>query len=101
MGAAQVYVTHLYPHSGWASVYVTIWYNSMVLVVRWIQFGDTLRAFQVLLAHFDLLICIKRPQTYNDGYKFEAIIQISKHETNAKVKWMGYDFSHSQWIWLS
>ena len=66
MGAEQVHVIHLQPHSGWASIYVIVWYNSLVLVVRWIQFGDTLRAFQVLLANIDSLTCIKRLQTYTD-----------------------------------
>ena len=44
--------------------YVTVWYNLLVLAVRWIQFGDTLRGFQALLAHLDFLVCIKCLQIY-------------------------------------
>ena len=66
IGAEQVHVIHLQPYNGWASIYITLWYNSLVLVIQWIQFGDTLISFQVLLAHFDLLTFIKHLQTYTN-----------------------------------
>ena len=37
----------------------------------------------------------------DDSHKVEAILKINKCETYAKVKWMGYDSSHNQWIRLS
>ena len=36
----------------------------------------------------------------DDSYEVEAIFQINKRGTRTKVKWMGYDSSHNQWIQL-
>ena len=41
------------------------------------------------------------PVLEDDSYEVEAILQINKRGTYAKVKWMGYDSSHNQWIRLS
>ena len=41
------------------------------------------------------------PTLEDDSYKVEAILQINKRGTHAKVKWMGYDSLHNQWIWIS
>ena len=41
------------------------------------------------------------PVLEDDSYEVEAIIQINKHGTHAKVKWMGYDYPYNQWIRLS
>ena len=35
------------------------------------------------------------------SYEVEAILQINKYGTHSKVKWVGYDSSSNQWIWLS
>ena len=37
----------------------------------------------------------------DDSYEVEAILQINKHEMHAKVKWLGYDSSHKQYIRIS
>ena len=37
----------------------------------------------------------------DDSYEVEAILQINKCGTHAKVKWVGYDSSHNQSIQLS
>ena len=44
---------------------------------------------------------IGTPALEDDSYEVEAILQINKHGTCTKVKWMGYDSSHNQWIWIS
>ena len=36
------------------------------------------------------------PALEDDSYKVEAILQITKHGTHAKVKWAGYNSSHNQ-----
>ena len=41
------------------------------------------------------------PALEDDSYKVEAILQINKHGTHAKLKWMGYDSSYNQWIQFS
>ena len=41
------------------------------------------------------------PTLENDSYEVEAILQINKPGRLAKVKWMGSDYSHNQWIKLS
>ena len=41
------------------------------------------------------------PALEDDSYKVEAILQINKHGTHAKVKWLGCDSSHNQCIRLS
>ena len=40
------------------------------------------------------------PALEDDYYKVEAILQINKHGTHSKVKWIGYDSFHNQWIKL-
>ena len=41
------------------------------------------------------------PALKYDSYEVEAILQINKRGTHAKVKLMGYDSSQNQWFWLS
>ena len=41
------------------------------------------------------------PDLDNDSYEVKDTLQINKHETHSKVKWMGYDSSHNQCIQLS
>ena len=41
------------------------------------------------------------PALEDNYYEVEAILQINKRGTHAKVKWMGYDSSHNQRIRLS
>ena len=41
------------------------------------------------------------PALEDDSYEVEAILQINKRGTHAKVKQMGYDYSQNQWIQLS
>ena len=36
------------------------------------------------------------PALEDDSYKVEAILEINKCGTYAKVKWVGYDFSHNK-----
>ena len=40
------------------------------------------------------------PALADDSFEVKAILQIEKHGTHAKVKWVGYDSSYNQWIWL-
>ena len=41
------------------------------------------------------------PALEDDSYEVEAIILIKTHGTHSKVKWIGCDSSHNQWIKLS
>ena len=41
------------------------------------------------------------PALVDNSYEVEAILQINKFRTHAKVAWVGYDSSQNQYIWLS